>query len=117
MLDLAREEAPNVLRDLGTAWNANAVNYTTCQLSFSPCSRKRFKIIRDALAEVRGVQGGSDGIRLRELVNEVASAEVDWQFDLSMLADRIEELEVEGMTFEITEQTGNRLSVRVNSAE
>ena len=117
LLNLAREEAPNVLRDLGTAWNANVVNYTTCQLSFTPCSRKRFKTIRDALAEVRGVQAGSDGIRLRELVNEVASVEVDWQFELSMLADRIEELDIEGMTVEITEQTGNRLTIRVNAAE
>lgn len=117
LLDLAREEAPNILRDLGTAWNANAANYTTCHLSFTPCSRRRFKTIRDALAEARGVQSGSDGIRLRELVNEVASVEVDWQFDVNMLADRIEELDIEGMTFEITEQTGNRLSIRVNAIE
>jgi hypothetical protein len=117
LLELAREEAPNVLRDLGTAWNTNAANYTTCHLAFTPCSRRHFKTIRDALAEVRGVQAGRDGIRLRELVNEVASVEVDWQFELNMLADRIEELDVEGMTFEITEQTGNRLSIRVDAGE
>ena len=117
LLELAREAAPKVLGDLGAAWNAGEVNARMCQLLFSPCSRKTFKTIRDALAEVRGIQDGQAGVRLRELVNDVAEVEVDWQFDLNMLADRLEDLEVEDMTFEVTEQTGNRLNIKVISGE
>ena len=106
-----------MLRDLGRAWNSRDVNRQLCQVQFAPCSRTEFKRIAGALAEVRGVQGGRDGVRLRELVNEVAEAEIDWTFDLNRLADVIEELEVEGMSFEITEMTGNRLMVRVVPGE
>jgi len=117
LVELGRDAAPKILRELGAAWNSRDVNSKMCQLYFSPCSRQTFKNIRDALAEVRGIQNGRAGVRLRELVNDVAEVEVDWQFDLNMLADRLEDLQVEGMSFEVTEQTGNRLSLKVLGPE
>jgi len=59
------------------------------------------------------VVGGKEGVKLRELVNNVVESEISWKYDLGMLADRIEEMEVDGLTFEIVEQSANRLDVRV----
>ena len=69
-----------------------------------------------ALAEHRGVVRGMDGLKLRNLTQGLANIEVDWEFDLDLLADTIVAIKIEGMSFEITEQTGNRIEIKVISS-
>ena len=110
---VAEKSASKVLSELGEAWRRHQVVSRTCYVQFSPCTRKALKKIRAALGEVRGVQSGRTGVRIREFVNEVGDLEIDWAYGLNMLADTIEEMEIEGMTFEVLEQTANRIRVKV----
>lgn len=111
---IAQEAAPSVLSELGEAWRKRQVMTRVLHVQFSPCSRKQLKEICNALGEVRGVQGGAEGARIREFVNEVGDVEIDWSYDMDQLATTIEEMKVEDMTFEITEQTATRIKVQVN---
>jgi len=117
LLALARECAPAVLSDVGSAWRERATAGKIINVTLDPCSRKRFRAVQAEMIKSKGVTGGEDGFKLRELVSSVASVEVNWKYDLNQLADRIEELSVqvdgEVLTFEIVEQTANRISVRV----
>lgn len=110
---LTEEVAPAVLKDVGEAWRERATASRTCRVFWQSCSRKQFKAIQARLSEDRGVVGAAEGVKLRELVNNVVESEINWKYDLGALADRIEELEVDGMTFEIVEQSANRLDVKV----
>jgi hypothetical protein len=119
---LADDVAAQVLKDIAQAWHKRGsarrilsvkFNEVSRSVKFNEVSRKQAKAICAALAEHRGVVGGTEGAKLRNLNHGVADVEVDWKFDLNLLADMIEDLGVEGMSFEITEQTGNRLDVKV----
>jgi len=110
---IAAEAAPAVLAELGESWRNRQVVTRVLHLQFSPCSRKQLKAICEGLGQVRGVQTGAEGARIREFVNEVGDVEIDWSYDMDMLANTIEDLEVDGMTFEIVEQTATRLKVKV----
>ena len=110
---LAEDVAARVLKDIGAAWQKRAGFRRTLQTHFSPVDRKQAKAIMGALAQHRGVVGGEEGIKLRNLTQGVANLEVDWSFDLNLLADTIQDLKVEGMSFEITEQSGERIDVKV----
>ncbi len=110
---LAEEVAPAILKDVGEAWRARATAGRTCRVFWHACSRRQFKTIQNRLAGERGVVGGEEGVRLRELVNNVVESEINWKYDLGMLADCIEEMEVDGIRFEIVEQSANRLDVKV----
>ena len=59
------------------------------------------------------MQKGAEGVKLREAVNDIVTAELNWAFDLNLLADSLEELTVEGLAFEIAEQNANRIRVKV----
>lgn len=105
--------AADVLRDIGKAWHKRSGARRILQLRFTDVSsRKLAKSICRALAEHRGVVNGKEGAKLREYTHGVANVEVDWKFDLDLLADTIEELTVEGLVFEVTEQTATRLSIK-----
>ncbi len=111
---LVEEVAPQVLHDVAEAWKKRATAYQVIPVAFEGVSRAEFRRkIAPALLRVRGVQQGDEGVRLREAVNDVVTAEIYWGFDLNLLADSIEDLEVEGMTFEVKEQTGNRMVIKV----
>ncbi|UCG17568.1 MAG: hypothetical protein JSV19_05960 [Phycisphaerales bacterium] len=114
---LTDEVAPEVLKDIGEAWRKRATVSRTCRVFWQSCSRKQFKAIQAHLADVRGVERGKEGVKLRELVNDVVESEVSWKYDLNLLADTIEDMEVDGMTFEVVEQSANRLDVRVVQGE
>ncbi|MCK4657968.1 MAG: hypothetical protein KAV82_00460 [Phycisphaerae bacterium] len=114
---LAQDTAEQVLKDIGRAWHKRATSRRILETRFSPVSRKQAKAIMAALAEHRGVVRGREGLKIRNLSQGVADIEVDWKFDLNLLADTIEELKVEGMGFEVTEQTGNRIDVKVIARE
>jgi hypothetical protein len=111
--ELADENAGQILKDIGEAWRKRATVSRICRVFWQSCSRREFKEIAGHLANVRGVERGSEGVKLRELVNDVVESEINWKYDLNMLADTIEELEVADMRFEIVEQSANRLDVKV----
>jgi len=110
---LSDEVAGKVLQDIAKAWNKRENFRRILTVKFTDCSRREAKSICEALAQHRGVVGGPEGVKLRNFNHSVADVEVDWQFDLESLADMIEELPVEGLVFDITEQTANRLDVKV----
>jgi len=114
---LADDVAAKVLKDIAEAWRKRATSRRILQTHFSPVSRKQAKALMNAIAQHRGVVRAEEGMKLRNLSQGVANIEIDWKFDLNLLADTIEDLEVEGMTFEVTEQSANRIDVKVISTE
>ena len=110
---LADDVAAQVLKDIAKAWHKRGSARRILSVKFSQVSRAQAKAVIAALAQHRGVVGGDEGAKLRNLNHGVADVEVDWKFDLNLLADTIEQLDIEGMSFEIMEQTGNRLDVEV----
>ena len=112
--ELASEVAGKLLYDIGEAWRQGLTSHQIFQLVFKDCSRREFRHdIMPALLKLRGVEQGEEGVKLREAVNDVVTAQIYWSFDLNALADAIEDLEVEGMVFEITQQDANRLHIDV----
>lgn len=105
----AEKNAGKILKDLGEAWRKRQNVRRSIQLTLENCSRKDFKQFEAALSNERGVQA----VRMRELVNRVCQIEIDWEYDLERLATRIEQLDVDGTTYEITEQTHDRITVKV----
>lgn len=116
---VARDRAPDVLSDIAQAWRKRATVGRTIQVSLEPCTRRQFKAIQAEMIKMKGITGGRDGFRLRELTSRVASLDVDWKYDLNQLADRFEEQSIsfdgERLIFEITEQSANRLAVRLRT--
>lgn len=111
---LIDDVADQVLRDIADAWKKGLTSHQIFRVQFEGVSRKDFRDgIMPALTAVRGVAQGDEGVKLREAVNDVVTAEVYWQFDLNALADTIEDLEVEGMEFEVVEQSANRIRCKV----
>lgn len=119
LIKFGKEIAPEVLSDLAKAWRERATAGRTIEMRIQPVSRQQFKLIEDALVKFRGVIGQKEGVRLRELINRVATVEVRWKYGLNQFADRVEALEISSgdhvMTFEITEQSANRIDVTVTT--
>ena len=115
---LGRDAAAEVLHDIGQAWRARATEGRTIQLMLSPCSRRQFRAIQEAMITLKGVTGGRDGFVLRELAENVATIDVNWKYDLEQLADRLDELSLETdaglLTIDVVEQSANRIAGRVN---
>jgi len=105
----AETNASKILRDIGEAWRKRQNVRRICQLVLENCSRKDYKTFEEAILKVDGVQS----CKMRELVNNTCQAEIDWSYDLERLASRIEELKLEGMSFDIVEQTGDRVTIKV----
>ncbi len=103
------DNAGKILRDVGESWRKRQNVRRVCQVTLENCSRRDYKAFEKALRPVDGVQG----VKLKELVNNICQVEVDWSFDLERLIGRIEELKVPDMTFEITEQTHDRVTIRL----
>ncbi|HUU83244.1 MAG TPA: hypothetical protein VM243_07040 [Phycisphaerae bacterium] len=110
---LADDVAAQVLKDIAKAWHKRGAARRILSVKFADVDRQQAKAIMAALAAHRGTVNGPEGATLRNLNHGVADIEVDWKFDLNLLADTIEELGVEGMAFEVIEQSGNRLDVKV----
>ncbi|HOM51622.1 MAG TPA: hypothetical protein PLQ89_06005 [Phycisphaerae bacterium] len=117
---LTQEIAPQLLLDIGEAWRDRATAGRIIQVTFEPCTRKQFKAIAAEMIRHKGVTGGEDGFKLRELANEVANVEVDWKYGLEQLADRLEELNVTAdgvpIKLDVIEQSANRITVRLRPA-
>ncbi len=105
----ADKNAGQILKDIGGAWRKRQNVRRTVQITLHRCSRKDFKAFQAAATQLKGVQN----VRLKELVNNVCQIEVDWAYDVERLVSRIEELKVDGTTYEITEQTHDRVMIRL----
>jgi hypothetical protein len=111
---LAEDVAADLLHDIAEAWRKRLTSHQIFELVFDDCSRREFRHeIMPALQALHGVQQGDEGVKLREAVNNVVSAQIYWSYDLNALADGIEDLEVAGLSFEIVQQDANRLHVKV----
>ncbi|MBX3395271.1 MAG: hypothetical protein KF841_07870 [Phycisphaerae bacterium] len=108
----AEKNAGRILQEIGDAWRKRQNVRRTIQVTIENCSRKDFKAFESAMMNERGVQA----VRMRELVNRICQVEVDWEYDLESLATRIEQLKVDGASYEIIEQSHDRITVKVDSA-
>lgn len=119
LLRVARDNAPEVLSDIAEAWRKRATVGKLIQVTLDPCTRPQFKAIQAEMIKLKGITGAEDGFKLREIVNNIATVEVSWKYDLNQLADRFEELKVrvgdDKLSFEVTEQSANRVVIRVRS--
>lgn len=110
---LADEVAGDLLMDIAAAWQKTATSHRIVRLVLEGCSRSDFRRrIAPALSEIRGVRAGDDSVKLREVVDNIVTAEVEWAFGLDVLADTLEDLDVPGLRFEIVEQSSNRIRAK-----
>jgi hypothetical protein len=120
LVKLTQEVAPRLLLDIGAAWRERATVGKSIQVTFEPCSRRQFKALQAEMIKQKGVTGGEDGFKLREMVNSVANVDVEWKYNLDQLADRLEELNpvIDGVAFKlvIAEQSANRITVKLQPA-
>ena len=105
----AEDNAGKILRDIGESWRRRQNIRRVCQVTLENCSRRDYKAFEAGLRRVDGAQG----IKLKELVNNICQVEVDWSYDLERLIRRIEALEVPGTTYEVTEQTHDRVTLKL----
>lgn len=105
----AEENVAKMLRDIGESWRKRQNIRRISQVVLENCSRSDYKEFANALSEVGGVQS----VKLRELVNNVCQVEVDWSYDLERLVGQIESLKVPGTSYEVTEQTRDRVTLKV----
>jgi hypothetical protein len=105
----ASEHAAKMLRDIGEAWRKRQNVRRVCQVVIENCTRRDFKAFEEALLQEQGVQG----IKLRELVNNICHVEVDWSYDLERLVGRLEELKVPDTSYDVVEQTRDRVVIKV----
>jgi len=109
----AEENAGKVLQDLGKAWSQRQNVRRICRVTLEHCTREDYKAFEAALRPIQGVQA----VRMRELVNEVCTVEVDWDYDLPRLVDEIERLKVPGTRYRATEQSHDRVTLRLERAK
>ncbi len=117
---LAKDVAREVLRDIADAWQKGLTSHQIFRVQFEGCSRKIFRQrIAPALVTIPGVAQGGEGVKLREVVNNVVNAEIYWSYDISTLANAIEDLEISDdagdIEFEVIEQSTNRIRCKVIS--
>ena len=105
----AVENAAKILQDIGQAWRQRQNVRRTVQLTLENCGRRDYKAFEAAMRPVTGVQK----VRLKELVNNICQVEIDWAYDVERLIVRIEELKVPDTRYEITEQTHDRVTVKL----
>jgi hypothetical protein len=103
------QNASAILRDIAGAWSKRQFVRRSIQITLEGCSRRDFLAFEKAMAKVDGVQA----VRMRELVNNVCQAEVEWSYDMATLAGRIDDLRFDGKSCEITEQTHDRLTAKL----
>lgn len=109
LTECARKNAGQILRDIGESWRKRQNVRRVCQVTLLNCGRPDFKAFEAALRQVQGVQE----VRMKELVNNVCQVEVDWSYDLEQLVVRIEALKVEDVSYVVTEQTHDRVTLKL----
>jgi hypothetical protein len=102
------------LDKLVEAWKKRTTAFQVVPITFEGVSRTDFrKKVVPVLQQLRGVQQGEEGVKLRETVNDIVTAEIYWGLDLNLLADSIEDMSIEGLAFAVKEQSGNRIVIKV----
>ncbi len=103
---LADTLIPNILE----RWRQEVQTATTVQIVISPVSFKQLKRFKDILSsEIRGVQA----VHQRAFQAHVAKLDVEIQSSTEMLADDLSSREFEGLSFDVTGMTENRLDLTV----
>lgn len=111
---LVEEVAAKVLVDVAEAWKKRTAAFQVAPVIFEGVSRADFRNkVRPALLKLRGVQQNDEGVKLREAINDIVTAEIYWGLDLNLLADSIEDMSVDGLGFTVKEQSGNRIVIKV----
>ena len=104
---LAAEAAPKILAAVVEGWRKQVNVSRTLSLSISGLSYKAWKVFKAETEKLRGVQA----LRLREITEDVASIDVEYDFDNAHFADAVTELE--NTKLEVTEITANRIKLKV----
>ncbi|MEK6677179.1 MAG: hypothetical protein AABZ47_16190 [Planctomycetota bacterium] len=113
---LAISKVDPILKQLANAWKKGLTSYEIVTVEWQGCTRADFRgKIAPALLQVRGVQQGDEGVKIREVNNDVVLSEIYWAFSIDQLADAIAALSVEGFKFEVANQSANRIQVKVTS--
>jgi len=108
---LAEEAAPKILAAVVEGWRKQINVRRTLQLSISGMSYKVWKVFKAETEKLRGVQA----LRLREITEDVANIDVEYDFDNAHLADAVTELK--NTKLEVTEITANRIKLKVAEGE
>jgi hypothetical protein len=111
---MATEAAPKMLRELADKWKHRVTSHTAFEVTITNCSRAEFReLFQPAIAALRGVPEGENGVRLREVAEGVVNVEIDWRFTLDDLADALESVRVEQRALRVDEQSGHRIRAGV----
>jgi hypothetical protein len=108
---LGKEASGKLLAAVVEAWRRRANVRRTISLTVSGMTYKGWKVFRDEVAELGGVQA----LRLREIVDGVAHIDIEYAYDNESLADHLIELKRTGL--DVTEITANRLKLKVIERE
>lgn len=111
---LAEAVGGKLLEDITNAWKKRATSRRIFHVVLQDCSRREFrKALLPEMLKMRGVQQGSEGVKLREAVSGHVMLDIYWAYDLNTLADKLEMIDTGNLTLEIVEQSANRLVARV----
>lgn len=104
---LADEAAPKILAAVVEAWRKRANISRTVTLSISGMDYKTWKVFRDEVKELRGVQAP----RLRDITETVTNVDIEYSFSNENLADTLTELKK--IKLKVLEITSNRIKLKV----
>ncbi|MEK6644008.1 MAG: hypothetical protein AABZ08_08875 [Planctomycetota bacterium] len=105
----AEEYSGAILREMADAWTKRQNVRRSIQVTLENCTRADYKAFEEAMKSVDGVQG----VRMRELVKDVCQLEIEWSYDAERLITRIEELKVGQTRYAVTEQTHDRVTLKL----
>ena len=104
---LAKEAAPKLLAAVVEAWRKRANVARSVSLSISGMDYKTWKVFQIEAKKLRGVEG----LRLREITEEVASIEVEYRYTTENLADNL--IEFKTVKLAVKEITANRIKLKL----
>lgn len=107
LVKLAKDAAPQVLKDVLAAWRKRANVGKNIELMITGMDRKTWKKFEAEAKDITGVQA----LHLREITESMATIDVEYKLTIDNLADRLEELKE--VKVEVVEQNGNRLKMKV----
>lgn len=104
---LAEESAPKFLEALVGAWRKRTQVRTSYPLAIKGMTFKEWNEFKTEVEKLRG----TEGLRLREIVNDVATIDIEYRYDAQNLAARL--VELKGVKLDVIEITGGQLKLKV----
>lgn len=104
---LADESAPKILAAVVEAWRKRANIQRTVQLMISGMDYAGWKAFKTEAGKLRGVTA----LHLREITENLASIDVQYQFTNENLADHL--IEMKKTRLKVTEITANRIKLKI----